>query len=186
MLDEPTNDLDVDTLELLEAQLVEFKGTVIVISHDREFLDHVAGSVLFLDGRGGVHETIGGFSDWRREGGRFPAEQGSASGSGGGRRGGSDAGGRSSANSAAPSSGGTGSGSSKLSYKYKHELEQLPQRIRTLEGEVEALHERVSQPDFYQQDSDTVQQVLGELSERESELESAMERWVELEEMAGS
>ena len=187
VLDEPTNDLDVDTLELLEAQLVEFSGTVIVISHDREFLDHVAGSVLFLDGLGGVHETIGGFSDWRREGGRFPAEQGVSSGAS---RGGRDAansgeGKKASPNSGAPASG-TGSGSSKLSYKYKHELEQLPQRIRSLESEVATLHERVSDPDFYQQDNDTVQQVLGELSARESELESAMERWVELEEMAGS
>ena len=186
VLDEPTNDLDVDTLELLEAQLVEFKGTVIVISHDREFLDHVAGSVLFLDGLGGVHETIGGFSDWRREGGQFPAEQPAVSGSGSGRRSDSGAGGNQSSGSrAAPTSGsGPGSGGNKLSYKYKLELEQLPQRIRDLEARIAELHEQVSEPDFYQQDNDTVQKALGELSEQESELESAMERWVELEEMA--
>lgn len=183
VLDEPTNDLDVDTLELLEAQLVAFSGTVIVISHDREFLDHVAGSVLFLDGKGGVHETIGGFSDWRREGGRFPAEQGPTSGRNSERGNTTGTARKSSQASAAPTSG-AGSGSSKLSYKYKHELEQLPQRIRSLEGEVEALHERVSDPGFYQQDNDTVQRVLDELAQRESELESAMERWVELEEMA--
>lgn len=183
VLDEPTNDLDVDTLELLEAQLVAFSGTVIVISHDREFLDHVAGSVLFLDGKGGVHETIGGFSDWRREGGRFPAEQGPTSGRNS-ERGNTTGTARKSSQASAASTSGAGSGSSKLSYKYKHELEQLPQRIRSLEGEVEALHERVSDPGFYQQDNDTVQRVLDELAQRESELESAMERWVELEEMA--
>ncbi|XOZ35156.1 hypothetical protein ACMDCT_03640 [Halomonadaceae bacterium KBTZ08] len=182
MLDEPTNDLDVDTLELLEAQLVEFTGTVIVISHDREFLDHVAGSVLFLDGEGGVHETIGGFSDWRREGGQFPAEK-AASGGGSGRRSGSETGrARSPGNQSAPSSG-NGSGN-KLSYKYKLELEQLPQRIRDLEAEIAGLHEQVSDPAFYQQANETVEKTLGELSARESELESAMERWMELEEMA--
>ncbi|MGM0434307.1 MAG: hypothetical protein ACQEQ1_06560 [Pseudomonadota bacterium] len=186
MLDEPTNDLDVDTLELLEAQLVEFKGTVIVISHDREFLDHVAGSVLFLDGRGGVHETIGGFSDWRREGGQFPAEQGNVSSGGSGRRSGSGGGAAQSTSSRAAPTSGAGSGGTKLSYKYKLELEQLPQRIRDLEARVAELHEAVSDPGFYQQENDRVQKTLGELSEKESELESAMERWVELEEMASS
>src|SRR5690554_4224917 len=74
VLDEPTNDLDVETLELLEEQLSEFKGTVIVISHDREFLDNVVTDTIFLDGTGRVREFVGGYSDWRRQGGRFPAE----------------------------------------------------------------------------------------------------------------
>ena len=180
VLDEPTNDLDVDTLELLEAQLVEFPGTVILISHDREFLDHVAGSVFFLDGKGGVHETIGGFSDWRREGGLFPTEQPSGKSSRAGPASGTAGEGSSNAgNKAAPR------GGNKLSYKYKRELEQLPERIRALEEEIEALHERVSDPDFYQGDPEEVQQVLDRLSRSEGELETAMERWVELEEMAG-
>ncbi|WP_408607570.1 hypothetical protein [Halovibrio salipaludis] len=133
-----------------------------------------------------MHETIGGFSDWRREGGQFPAEQPAVSGSGSGRRSDSGAGtSQSSGSRAAPTSGsGSGSGGNKLSYKYKLELEQLPQRIRDLEARIAELHEQVSEPDFYQQDNDTVQKTLGELSEQESELESAMERWVELEEMA--
>lgn len=177
VLDEPTNDLDVDTLELLEAQLVEFPGTVILISHDREFLDHVAGSVFFLDGRGGVHETIGGFSDWRREGGLFPTEQPTAKP------------GRPAPASGAAEGGSGGrpadSGSNKLSYKFKRELEQLPERIRALEQEVAGLHERVSDPEFYQGDPEEVQQVLERLARTEGDLETAMERWVELEEMAG-
>ena len=73
VLDEPTNDLDVETLELLEEQLSEFKGTVIVISHDREFLDNVVTDTI-LDGTGRVREFVGGYSDWRRQGGVFPAE----------------------------------------------------------------------------------------------------------------
>ncbi|TDT41619.1 ATP-binding cassette subfamily F protein uup [Halospina denitrificans] len=177
VLDEPTNDLDVDTLELLEAQLVEFPGTVILISHDREFLDHVAGSVFFLDGEGGVHETIGGFSDWRREGGLFPTEQPAGKA---GRSGPASGTAERSANDkpATPRN-------NKLSYKYKRELEQLPERIRGLEQEVEDLNARISTPDFYEGDPEEVQQVLGRLSQAESELETAMERWVELEEMAG-
>lgn len=74
VLDEPTNDLDVETLELLESRLVEFAGTVIVISHDREFLDNVATDTVFLDGSGRVAEFVGGYTDWRRQGGRFPSE----------------------------------------------------------------------------------------------------------------
>ncbi|WP_422821991.1 hypothetical protein [Vreelandella utahensis] len=129
-----------------------------------------------------MHETIGGFSDWRREGGQFPAEQGTVSSGGNGRRSGSGGGAaQSSSSRAAPAS---GSGSNKLSYKYKLELEQLPQRIRDLEARVAELHEEVSDPGFYQQENDRVQKILGELSDKESELESAMERWVELEEMA--
>ncbi|WP_424955228.1 hypothetical protein [Halospina denitrificans] len=167
----------MDTLELLEAQLVEFPGTVILISHDREFLDHVAGSVFFLDGEGGVHETIGGFSDWRREGGLFPTEQPAGKA---GRSGPASGTAERSANDkpATPRN-------NKLSYKYKRELEQLPERIRGLEQEVEDLNARISTPDFYEGDPEEVQQVLGRLSQAESELETAMERWVELEEMAG-
>ena len=177
VLDEPTNDLDVDTLELLEAQLVDFPGTVILISHDREFLDHVAGSVFFLDGEGGVHETIGGFSDWRREGGLFPTEQPAGRSSRSGPTSGTAE--RSSGDKPAARS------TNKLSYKYKRELEQLPERIRALEQEIEDLNEQVSAPDFYQGDPEEVQQVLDRLSRTEGDLETAMERWVELEEMAG-
>ena len=79
----------------------------------------------------------------------------------------------------------TARGANKLSYKYKRELDQLPQRIRSLEQEIEALHEQVSAPDFYQGDPEEVQRVLERLSRTEGDLESAMERWVELEEMAG-
>ena len=182
VLDEPTNDLDVETLELLEARLVEFAGTVIVISHDREFLDNIATDTLFLDGSGAVREYVGGYSDWRRQGGRFPSEAAPArTPSGAGK-------------SAAPSGPASGHGEkpqpsttrpAKLSYKLKRELEQLPGQIEALEEGMEALNARVSAPDFYQQDSSAVNEVLAELSRTESELEAAMARWLELEDMQG-
>ena len=178
VLDEPTNDLDVDTLELLEAQLVEFPGTVILISHDREFLDHVVGSVLFLDGEGGVHETIGGFSDWRREGGRFPAENPAGRSISGANSG------TAPQTPAGRNKPRTDDGNNKLSYKHKRELEQLPETIKNLEAEIERLSEQVSDPAFYQGDAQEIQAVLDALSQAESELEAAMERWVALEETA--
>lgn len=185
VLDEPTNDLDVDTLELLEAQLVDFPGTVILITHDREFLDNVVGSVLFLDGRGTVAETIGGYQDWRREGGQFPSEFSPAPASnpepsGDGQspmRSGSQDGG---ARKRKPAS------TTKLSYKLKRELEQLPGRISTLEDEVASLHARAGDPAFYQQSDEEIRAVLDTLARREQELEEAIERWMELEEMTES
>lgn len=189
VLDEPTNDLDVDTLELLEAQLVEFSGTVILISHDREFLDNVVGSVFFLDGRGNVHETIGGYSDWRNSGGRFPSEEGGETGGGKSRKASGNRPAEPSQTSEQGASKGaskSGGGANKLSYKYKRELEQLPERISTLESEIESLHEQASAPDFYQKPQEDIQKVLDALAAKEKELEKAMDRWVELEEMAGS
>lgn len=185
VLDEPTNDLDVETLELLEARLVDFAGTVIVISHDREFLDNIATDTLFLDGSGQVREYVGGYSDWRRQGGRFPTELESSkpgeSGSGKG------------ANpraASAPESGkatasvvATEKKPAKLSYKHKRELEQLPGQIEALESQLESLNGQVSAPDFYQQGTEAVNAVLKELADTEASLEQAMERWMELEEM---
>jgi len=179
VLDEPTNDLDVDTLELLESELVAFNGTVILISHDREFLDNVIGSSLFLDGSGRVREYVGGYSDWRRQGGMFPSE-GKPTDNKGDRTG-----------SAKPEPAG-GKGISKkpekpakLSYKLKLELEQLPGRIERLEGDVETIREQVNAPDFYQQDHEKVTATLERLSEMEQELDQLMNRWMELEENGG-
>lgn len=183
VLDEPTNDLDVETLELLESRLVEFSGTVIVISHDREFLDNIATDTLFLDGSGAVREYVGGYSDWRRQGGRFPSEK-NASEAGKLKPKSDTAGDKSGAKNEAPA--GTGASRPvKLSYKHKRELEQLPLQIEELEARIEALNEEVSGPEFYQQDSETVNRVLKDLSNTEASLEVTMSRWLELEEMAG-
>jgi len=179
VLDEPTNDLDVETLELLEARLVEFSGTVIVISHDREFLDNVVTDTIFLDGSGRVREYVGGYSDWRRQGGRFPAETAASK----------PAKAEKSVKKAEPSVAVQAEKprpkASKLSYKLKLELEQLPGQIEQLETEVAGLQEKISAPDFYNGAPGEVAATLDALSQKEIELEQVIERWMELEEQAG-
>ena len=178
VLDEPTNDLDVETLELLESQLVAFAGTVLVISHDREFLDNVVADTIALDGSGEVREYVGGYSDWRRQGGRFPAEL--------------TAGGKSEKASVKAAAGAVELDAAKprtdkprpakLSYKLKLELEQLPGKISELEGEVAELQRAVSDPEFYARPQHEVNETLEHLAATENRLESTIERWMELEE----
>lgn len=173
VLDEPTNDLDVETLELLEAQLVEFGGTLILISHDREFLDNVITSSLFLDGSGRVREYVGGYSDWRRQGGLFPSERKPAP---------------------RPETRATDTGQDKnrpgrpgkLSYKLKLELEQLPGKIEALERELDVAQKEVNATDFYQNDHQWVEARLEHLKGLEESLEQLMARWLELEESTES
>lgn len=173
VLDEPTNDLDVETLELLESQLVSFNGTVLIISHDREFLDNVVADTIILDGSGEVKEYVGGYTDWRRQGGRFPSEQ----------------------ELVKPAKADNGRSSKpekeqpvrnakpvKLSYKLKLELEQLPGKIEGLEREVEELQALVSEPDFYNRPQQEVSDQLERLADTEARLEATIERWMELEE----
>ena len=182
VLDEPTNDLDVETLELLEEQLAEFKGTVIVISHDREFLDNVVTDTVFLDGSGKVEEFVGGYSDWRHQGGRFPSEAGAGVKTGKQNRQGpagrSEPAAKAAAQPAKPKP-------VKLSYKLKLELEQLPVQIEALEQEIAGLQSTISEPDFYSGPQDTVSSTLATLAEKEAQLERVIERWMELEEQAG-
>src|SRR5690554_984713 len=184
VLDEPTNDLDVETLELLEEQLSEFKGTVIVISHDREFLDNVVTDTIFLDGTGRVREFVGGYSDWRRQGGRFPSE------TSGSRLDKQDKRDKPDSSAKKPGQDGGTVGQSakskpvKLSYKLKLELEQLPGKIEQLEQQVAELQDKISAPDFYSGPPEDVSATLEQLAETESRLESVIERWMELEEQA--
>ena len=173
VLDEPTNDLDVETLELLEARLVEFAGTVIVISHDREFLDNVVTDTVFLDGSGKVREFVGGFTDWRRQGGRFPTEARD----------------RPSKNTkapvqVAPPKKNTNASGAKLSFKLKHELDELPRNIESLEKKISRLEKVVGDPGFYSSAPEEVSATLEELSETQRQLDSLMARWMELEEQA--
>lgn len=186
VLDEPTNDLDVETLELLEEQLAEFKGTVIVISHDREFLDNVITETVFLDGSGSVNEYVGGYSDWRRQGGRFPAEIS------GQRLDKQDKRGKlgdqpkpSVAPKSTPAKPKSNPKAVKLSYKIKQELDELPSKIETLEQEVAGLQRKISTADFYAGPPEEVSNTLDQLSKAETRLESVIERWMELEEQAG-
>jgi ATP-binding cassette subfamily F protein uup len=195
VLDEPTNDLDVETLELLEEQLAEFAGTVIVISHDREFLDNVVTETVFLDGSGRVREYVGGYSDWRRQGGRFPAE---VAGARPDRHDKAAKSGKQSDKKKQPDlpakSGQGGSGSSvggtskpkpvKLSYKLKLELEQLPDQIEALEQEVASIQARIASPEFYSGSPEDVAATLEALEKKEASLEKVIERWMDLEEQS--
>ncbi|MFA7620110.1 MAG: ATP-binding cassette domain-containing protein, partial [Thiohalomonadaceae bacterium] len=135
VLDEPTNDLDVETLELLEELLADYKGTVLLVSHDRAFLDHVVTSTLAFEGEGVVREYVGGYSDWVRQ---RPVKAVVPKRS------------EPKPQPAAPTAE-QRQKPRKLSYKDQRELEQLPSRIEALEAELVELHQRLSDPAFYQQ-----------------------------------
>ncbi|QIL89335.1 ATP-binding cassette domain-containing protein [Microbulbifer sp. SH-1] len=182
VLDEPTNDLDVETLELLEQLLLDFPGTVLLVSHDRAFLDNVVESCLAFEGNGLVREYVGGYQDFVRQGGRFLSaeeqlrsrkrEQSSGL-----------AGEKPATAKTADTSAVAAPKSKKLSYKLQRELDALPAQIETLETEIAALEAEIGQPDFYQQDSEQVQARLQKLTELQQALETAFERWAELDGM---
>ncbi|PSF05644.1 ABC transporter ATP-binding protein [Marinobacter fuscus] len=184
VLDEPTNDLDVETLELLEEQLAEFKGTVIVISHDREFLDNVVTDTIFLDGSGAVAEYVGGYSDWRHQGGRFPSETSGNRVDKQDKRDKADTSTKKSEEKTRTAEQSAKARPAKLSYKLKLELEQLPGKIEALEQQIAELQDKISDPEFYAGSPDEVSATLEALTSQESLLEAAMSRWMELEEQA--
>ena len=168
VLDEPTNDLDVETLEALERKLEDYAGTLIVVSHDRHFLDAVVTRTLVFEADGQVRAYAGGYSDWaRREHGLATEEE---------------------LKSAAlprneekrPKSG----GSRKLSYKLKLELDALPARIEAVESEILRLNAEISEPGFYKQDHASSKARLDDLAKLQQALAAAMERWAELESLA--
>jgi ATP-binding cassette subfamily F protein uup len=166
VLDEPTNDLDLETLELLEALLVDYPGTLLIASHDRAFLDNVVTSVLVFEGEGRVQEYVGGYSDWRRwADGRAAALAASAPSK--------------SAPAAAPPREKPRSG--KLSYKEQRELEEAPARIEALEREQTELHARISEPAFYRSDAQEQARVHERVAAIVPELEAMYRRWEELE-----
>ncbi|HSH41593.1 MAG TPA: ATP-binding cassette domain-containing protein [Arenicellales bacterium] len=170
VLDEPTNDLDVETLEVLEARLAEYPGTLIVVSHDRQFLDNVVTSVLVFEPGGRINEYVGGYSDWERR--HRPLRERDT-----------PAGKPDAADTGRPDSRRRRTAPGKLSYKHKLELDQLPDRIESLEHQVARLQDEVNDPEFYNRPHDEYGAVLKTLSEREHELSAAVERWAELEEM---
>lgn len=164
VMDEPTNDLDIDTLDLLEEKLVDYEGTLLLISHDRSFLDHVVTSTLAFEGDGIIREYVGGYEDWLRQ--RQPEKRKMETGSDPARD----------SITAKPKD-----SRRKLSYKLQRELDVLPARIEELEQAQEALHDEMSQPEFFNQDKQTIASGQLKLSEISSELEQAYARWEELE-----
>ena len=173
VMDEPTNDLDVETLELLEELLTGYAGTLLLVSHDRDFLDNVVTSTLALEGDGRVGEYVGGYSDWLRQAPRAAIAKPSP---GTARQ-------RADAEKVAPSAAPVAPvpARRKLSYKEARELEELPSRIDALETRVAALGDAMQQPDFYQQDSARIVAANNELAAVQAELDAAYARWAELD-----
>jgi ATP-binding cassette subfamily F protein uup len=177
VLDEPTNDLDIETLELLEAQVLEFPGTILLVSHDRTFLDHVATSTLVFEGAGRVQEYVGGYEDWVRQ--RRAGPQEAAPGTGPGREAPRAA--PAVATDAAGALGAATTAKKRLGFNEQRELAALPGRIEALEAEQLALAARVSSPDFYKEPAPAIDAALARLAAVEAELSDAYARWDELD-----
>ena len=187
VLDEPTNDLDLETLELLEAQLVAWPGTLLLVSHDRRFMDNVVTSTLAFEGDGRIGEFVGGYEDWRRQtgsGNRQPVTGSRQTGTGSPQP---ATGNRQTADGSSPVDGTKGVPSSerrKLSFKEQRELEALPARIEALEGEQARLGAEVSAPDFYRKPASDIHAAMSRLEALPAEIETALRRWDELETVA--
>ena len=164
VMDEPTNDLDVETLELLEERLAEYPGTLLLVSHDRDFLDSVVTSTLVMEGEGGIGEFVGGYSDWLRQRAQpvLPAAPP-----------------RAAAAAAKPAP--AAPAKKKLSYNDQRELDALPAKIEALEARVAVLTDAMQSPDFYQRDSAVVAAALAEAAETQKQLDTAYERWQQLD-----
>lgn len=176
VLDEPTNDLDVETLELLEEVLDSFDGTVLLVSHDRAFLDNVVTSSLVFEGHGNVREYVGGYADWLRQGGRIEmlAERGGEEDSQPVKSG---------SETVAVKPTQPTQKKVKLSFKLQRELDALPALLETLEAELTDLQQQVSAPQFYQLPPEQTTPVLAAMESKQMELDQALERWAELEDM---
>jgi len=176
VLDEPTNDLDIEMLEVLEEKLVEYNGTLIIVSHDRDFMDNVVTSTLVFEGDGNVVEYQGGYSDWAARGKSLnindtpdlPDQQTLAEKIP-----------TTSSQATAPKS------KVKLSYKVQRELDQLPKKIEELEQKLATLQSAMADPSFYDKPFSETEPLLKEVAEVQAELDTATERWIELEEMTG-
>jgi ATP-binding cassette subfamily F protein uup len=159
VLDEPTNDLDIDTLDLLEELLINYKGTVILVSHDRAFLNNVVTSTLVFDGSGTIEQYVGGYDDWLRQ---RKTEQ--------------------TAKIASPKVQSKSSTPSiKLSYKDQRELDSLPAEIEGLEISISEISGQISEPGFYQTDRAAIEVVEGRLANAQKQLAESYARWELLE-----
>ncbi|MDE2309133.1 MAG: ABC transporter ATP-binding protein, partial [Xanthomonadaceae bacterium] len=166
VMDEPTNDLDVETLELLEELLTDYQGTLLLVSHDRAFLDNVVSSTLVLEGDGRIGEYVGGYTDWLRQRPAAAAAVAAAAGKPGLARNDPPA-------AALPKR--------KLSFKDQRELELLPGRIEELEAAIAAHGEAMTHPDFFKQDGAAIAAANEFVAKLQAELETAYKRWSELD-----
>jgi ABC transport system ATP-binding/permease protein len=175
IMDEPTNDLDAETLELLEELVADYAGTLLLVSHDRAFLDNVVTSTLVFEAAGQINEYVGGYSDWLRQ---KPAPEALA--------------GADRKRSVAMSSSGTATPSSaspktrRLSYNEQRELAQLPEKIQHLEAEQDQLTTLISDPKLFQHNQDQASQALRRLQALTEELDGAYARWEKLDKASGA
>jgi ATP-binding cassette subfamily F protein uup len=177
VLDEPTNDLDIEMLEVLEEKLVQYDGSLIIVSHDREFLDNVVTSILVFEEDGSVSEYVGGYSDWLKHGKdlrvsdtpdfKTPKIASSTT---------------SPSNTSSTASAPAAKPIKKLSYKLQRELDGLPAKIEHIEAEVEKLQKALEDPAFYDKPFAETQPILESLTAHQQSLEAATDRWVELDE----
>ena len=180
VMDEPTNDLDVETLDLLEELLSAFEGTLLLVSHDREFMDNVVDSTISFEGNGVVREYVGGYQDWVRQGGKWPDRTQISSPSTATVSATPDAI-KPSVVQAPVAAIAPVTKAKKLSYKVQRELEALPLQIEKLEQAIEAAVSETAIANFYQQDAVAVTKKLDALKALNGELEVCYERWQELE-----
>ena len=175
VLDEPTNDLDIETLELLEELLIKFDGTVLLVSHDRQFMDNVVASTMVFSESGRVVEHVGGYSDWVRKGGSLSESENILK--------------KDKVDSSKIKSGGNEANSSlhietkknKISHKEQRELQNLPKSIEKLEAAKNSLEILISASDFYNNENLMIQKILKDLSDLQDKLDITYQRWEELE-----
>jgi ATP-binding cassette subfamily F protein uup len=165
VLDEPTNDLDIETLELLEALLIDWPGTLLLVSHDRAFIDNVVTSTVVFEGGGRVTEYVGGYEDWLRQ---RPDPQ---------------------PRPEAPETGDhvlrAPAPRKKLTYREQQEFKDLPARIEALEAEQRVLNLRIAGPDFYKESGEAIKEALARVASLQEQLLLAYARWDELESRSG-
>ena len=169
VLDEPTNDLDAETLELLEAKLVDYQGTVLVVSHDRTFLNNVVTSTIVFEEQG-VREYVGGYDDWLRQ--RSARAEPEKTGGGVEKK------------STSRSSEQKKSQPQRLSFNEQQELKKLPATIERLEQQISTLHEEMADPEYFRRPAEVLATDKRTLSECEQQLAAAFERWATLDELA--
>lgn len=164
VLDEPTNDLDIETLELLEELLANYKGTLLLVSHDRTFIDNIVTSTLVFEGEGKITEYIGGYQDWLKQAKKTEMA-------------------KTLEKKAAPSEINKLKRAPKLSFRQQKELEEIPKQIERMETELLELQQSMSDPKFYQQSSIEITKTLDKIKQTEHALAEAYARWEELEKM---
>jgi ATP-binding cassette subfamily F protein uup len=194
VMDEPTNDLDAETLDLLEEMVADYAGTLLLVSHDRAFLDNVVTSTLVFEGDAQVNEYVGGYSDWlhQRKAGGAASRAAAAARAASSTQTNTPMSASAAAAAASParmppqSAAHAGSKARKLSYKDQRELEAMPEKIQLLEAEQTRLQTALSDPDLFRQSPGEATAALQRLQELDKELENAYSRWDALESLASA